>query len=207
MSLREIFVWAPSNISNSVIQHKNKGAFLKFKKNLFPLLAWTIWSCKIKLNISLDSFFRLLIVVRGEKPYLSLDSPFKLLSLASLTLPYSKCSLEWKVLCYQVAEPLWPVTQAFSTFRFNEGEKNIHSILYSSGDSLRRDSPTRFFASDFLWMGFFQASYLVSEGFSNLAQNSGKYSRFLLTLHYCWQQRVDTPRIVYKESCDSSHRS
>jgi hypothetical protein len=39
-----------------------------------------------------------------------------------------------------VAEPLWPVTQAFSTFRFNEGEKNIRSILYSYGDSLNGQS-------------------------------------------------------------------
>ncbi len=53
---------------------QEQGSLLKiFKKTLFPLLAWTIWSCKIKLNISLDSFFRLLTVVWGEKTKFSLS--------------------------------------------------------------------------------------------------------------------------------------
>jgi hypothetical protein len=38
----------------------------------------------------------------------------------------------------------------------------------------------RFFASDFLKNEFLQAPYSVSEGFSNLASNMGKYSQFLM---------------------------
>jgi hypothetical protein len=45
-------------------------------------------------------------------------------------------------------------------------------------------------------MGFFQAPYFVSEGFANLASNSGKYSQFWIDPMLLFPVRVDTPRIV-----------
>jgi hypothetical protein len=44
-------------------------------------------------------------------------------------------------------------------------------------------------------MSFFPAPYSVSEGFSNLVSNTGKYSRFLIDA-LLLLGRVDTPRIV-----------